>query len=207
MSTVKNSTIDQFRRRFAPGAKRPAAADPVSNESSAPSREDAQDAPTHDADADAAAADDRGARAEPGGHAAASAAPADPITAFTKATLDPLMADIDRAVGEVLVRHGLPPVVKRSARFTPETLDISLKGIGIPRGDGVPADFARNAPRFGFDSSDFGETFKIGGKSYRLVDIKPRNRKYPIVGERAGTARRYKFPPAVVLAAMGRGMR
>ena len=53
--------------------------------------------------------------------------------------------------------------------------------------------FQQIAPLFGLTFEDYGRNFQSGGEIFQLVALKPRNRKYPIIGRNAkGTL--YKFP-------------
>lgn len=60
-------------------------------------------------------------------------------------------------------------------------------------------DFAEVAPVFHLRPEDFHRIFRFEGKSYRLVALKPQNRKYPVIGMDP-KGRRYKFPLSVVAA-------
>lgn len=53
--------------------------------------------------------------------------------------------------------------------------------------------FQQTAPLFGLTFEDYGRPFQSGGEVFALVALKPRNRKYPLIGRSAkGTL--YKFP-------------
>lgn len=58
-------------------------------------------------------------------------------------------------------------------------------------------DFAQLAPVFRLSPQDYGQLFFCDGKPYRLVALKPQNRKYPLIGL-APDGRRYKFPLEVL---------
>ncbi|MFA6619456.1 MAG: hypothetical protein WCT23_10380 [Candidatus Neomarinimicrobiota bacterium] len=51
----------------------------------------------------------------------------------------------------------------------------------------------KNCRRFGFTPEEFGKTVKFNGSNYRLVGIKPRSHRYPIVVEHTGNHRRFKL--------------
>ncbi|MBK1833684.1 SprT family zinc-dependent metalloprotease [Roseibacillus ishigakijimensis] len=58
--------------------------------------------------------------------------------------------------------------------------------------------FAELAPLFGLSEDDFRRPFHYEGQAFQLVAFKPRNRKYPVIGENeAGT--RYKFPLEAII--------
>ena len=58
-------------------------------------------------------------------------------------------------------------------------------------------DFAELAPVFHLSADDFERVFFFEEKPYRLVALKPQNRKYPVIGL-APHGGRYKFPPEVL---------
>jgi hypothetical protein len=44
-------------------------------------------------------------------------------------------------------------------------------------------DFQREAHYYGLEASDLGTTFTQNGKTFEIVGLKPRSRKYPILGK------------------------
>ena len=58
-------------------------------------------------------------------------------------------------------------------------------------------EFEKYAGLFDLSGSDYRRPFLSGGDMYFLVALKPRNRKYPVIGENQnGTC--YKFPRNVL---------
>ena len=55
------------------------------------------------------------------------------------------------------------------------------------------ADFRRACARYGLLESDLGREFELNGGSFKIVGLKIKNRKYPIVGERVSDGSRFKF--------------
>ena len=60
--------------------------------------------------------------------------------------------------------------------------------------DGTPADFARKAGMVGLCADDYGREFRTRHGVFSVYDIKPRNRKYPIIAKCVTTGDCYKFP-------------
>jgi hypothetical protein len=54
--------------------------------------------------------------------------------------------------------------------------------------------FENYALAFGFDKKWYREIVRYFGKEYRLLDIHPRKRKFPIIVEDIATGKKYKFP-------------
>jgi len=54
-------------------------------------------------------------------------------------------------------------------------------------------DFEKHCGMFGLKKEDYGRIEKLMGKSYKLVGIKPKGRKYPLVFESMDNGNSYKF--------------
>jgi len=65
-------------------------------------------------------------------------------------------------------------------------------------------DFKQLAPMYGLKESDFRETFVSRGTTYRIVGLKARAYKYPIIVERVIDSKGFKFPPEVVKTCLSR---
>ena len=64
--------------------------------------------------------------------------------------------------------------------------------------DGDRVEFALHAHLFGLTEDDFGKGFMSPrGDRFTLVGLKPRNRKYPVIGKDS-SGRRFKFPADVL---------
>lgn len=68
---------------------------------------------------------------------------------------------------------------------------------------GVPASFRQHAPKYGLESDDFGASFLDKGEAYKVVSLRPRNRKYPVICEREDGVG-FKFDAATVRERLGR---
>ena len=55
------------------------------------------------------------------------------------------------------------------------------------------ADFRRACARYGLLESDLHREFDLGGVTYKVMGVKIKNRKYPIVGDRVSDGARFKF--------------
>ena len=56
-----------------------------------------------------------------------------------------------------------------------------------------------HATTLGFNLSDRGKTFTSNNRTFKLLGLKPRNRKYPMIAENIKTGRSYKFRASSVL--------
>lgn len=57
--------------------------------------------------------------------------------------------------------------------------------------------FAQDAAYFKLTADDYEREFTSHGKTYKLVGVKPRSPKYPLIGE-AADGRQYKFTDAIL---------
>jgi hypothetical protein len=59
-------------------------------------------------------------------------------------------------------------------------------------------DFRRHCWKFNLKEEDFGKTFKFGGRTYKIVGLKPLSKQYPILGENIVSGKCYKFMASMV---------
>ena len=88
---------------------------------------------------------------------------------------------------------------KSKGRFTDENFDLRLSFTPgeVDEKEPQEKEFEKYAGLFDLSGSDYRRSFLSGGDMYFLVALKPRNRKYPVIGENQnGTC--YKFPRNVL---------
>jgi hypothetical protein len=61
-------------------------------------------------------------------------------------------------------------------------------------------EFNKHAFAYGFSAEDFGKVFTVAGNQYQVSGIKPKARKYPILGTNVATGKVFKFPAMTVKA-------
>jgi hypothetical protein len=114
-----------------------------------------------------------------------------PIEVMNKKSCATLSGEATLALQHVLKKYGVD-VEYIGGSYSPEEFNLKF-AIRIPRQDGIPPAFAASCVKFGLDASDYGKRFRNStGTTYELVGIKPRNRKYPIIGLR-NDGQRFKF--------------
>jgi hypothetical protein len=59
------------------------------------------------------------------------------------------------------------------------------------------------ASSHGLKSTDFGREFTYGGQKYKLVGYKPKSYRFPFIGEKVSTGKRFKFPESVIVGGLG----
>jgi len=113
---------------------------------------------------------------------------------FTKDSLKVLRKDIDSALKSVADKHGLS-LMLGNIRFNEESFTGKLEArvTDKPGETTMAADFRALAHSYGLSPSLLGQVLSINGKRYKIVGLKPRNRKYPVIAESVATGKRFKF--------------
>lgn len=121
-----------------------------------------------------------------------------PITQINKSTVQLLAEEATEALLAIAEAHGLTLKQERGS-YDPDAGSFTGKWSFVcVSEDGIPSDFARNAALFGLKAEDYGREFRTFGGTFTLCGIKPRNRKYPILGKCVRTGKTYKHMLAVV---------
>lgn len=119
-----------------------------------------------------------------------------PITKFDKSNLKVVRALANAALTEALAEHGLTATI---GNITYSDADFNCK-LTVSCGsdeDAAKREFEKNAFRFGLTADDYGRDFNFNGKMFKLIGIKPKASKYPLVGL-GSDGKRYKFPETAV---------
>lgn len=121
-----------------------------------------------------------------------------PIEYLDRGTVLSLQEKMIELLGPLAEEMGVTLTAGKS-QFNSEKATIGIQ-VEIEKEDGLSAEerlFHELAPLFGLSPDDYQRQFVSGGELFELVALKPRNRKYPIIGKNAkGT--NYKFPLEVL---------
>jgi hypothetical protein len=120
----------------------------------------------------------------------------DKVERFDKKTVGLIGAMMWSMVQAFASTRGLT-VKQERGKYTTDTYTWSVTFRTMTEA-GAPGEFATAASRVGLPVDSWGKIFGSGGNRYKIVDIKTRNRKYPVIAEQVGTGKRYKFPVATV---------
>ena len=125
------------------------------------------------------------------------------ITEMTRKNMNLIDGDVEAALQKVAEERGLT-LKKERGSFNPTAGTYTIKWTFVVQTeDGIPADFAANARYFGLSADDYGREFSTYNGRFKIVGIKPRNRKYPIIAESLSDGRTYKFPESAVGRSVG----
>lgn len=124
--------------------------------------------------------------------------PDGPLEKFDSLIIGELQEEIQAAIEEVTKKRGIRLEGVQMSEDG-DVADLSLRLTLGPVDEREPElrEFERHAPAFGLRGEDFHRPFRSLGKKYILVALKPRNRKYPVIGLDV-KGRRFKFEREVL---------
>jgi hypothetical protein len=92
-----------------------------------------------------------------------------------------------------------------NARFSETTVNFKTE-VAIIGENGAETksvrDFRRMAPVYGMKEEHLGLEFAFNGDTFKITGAQPSSRKYPILAQKIGTTKTFKFPSATVLFAL-----
>ena len=129
-----------------------------------------------------------------------------------------IRTDMTEALKAVATKHGLVINLGR-IRFNAKELRCKLEALAIDQTfgateaedkgtiigitDGERAAWNAYCERYGLKPEHLGATIQLNGSPYKLVQIKPRFRKYPIIAVNKLTGKSYKWPAVKIRSALG----
>lgn len=113
------------------------------------------------------------------------------ITQFNRTNLKAVNDEINDVLSKVLEKYGLS-VKLGDISFDDNSFKTKLTVSTGSKSDSLKRDFEKHAPKFGLKKSDFGKTINWSGEVFKIVGIKPRSTKYPLLAEKKGVV--YKLP-------------
>jgi hypothetical protein len=116
-----------------------------------------------------------------------------------------IQSDLKEAFAEIGKKHGIQ-LVMGTLSYNELYFTVPLKGRFLDAlGTTEAADkeeFELYARKFFLDPKLFGQMVVIGFKTYKIVGIAPKARKYPVIGEYQG--KKYKLTAESVIASVGK---
>ena len=115
-----------------------------------------------------------------------------PITEINKSTVQALAEEATEALRAIAEKHGIE-LKRERGNCDPSAGSFTGKWTFVCVSEGgIPSDFARHAVLVGLKAEDYGREFRTFNGTYTLCGIKPRNRKYPILGKCTRSGKTYK---------------
>ena len=131
------------------------------------------------------------------------------VTRFDKPTLRAILDDAKEALGPVAEKYGLK-LERKSCTYSEDECPVAFKFLITEtdsNGNLMSSDakaFVREASLYGLKGTDLGKEFRFRGDTYRISGLKPKSRKYPILGENVQTGKTFKFAAEDVAASLKR---
>ncbi len=123
----------------------------------------------------------------------------EPIQSFTPQTVLQVQEDLVAIIKTYARQHGLETGATK-CRYNAQTCDFTI-ALATPSTVDVEKlqriEFEALAPGFDLTAEDYQRPFNLNGKRFRLVALKPNNRKYPIIGA-DDSDQQYKFTLDVI---------
>ena len=122
---------------------------------------------------------------------------------LTKAGMKIIRKDIEDALSVVSKKHELSFRLN-GIRFTDSSFKVGLEAVKSSNGESVlSVTFKEKCYKYGLLPEHLGRVFLSGDTRYKIVGLKPRNRKYPVIAERCRDGKSYKFSALNVKGALG----
>jgi len=116
---------------------------------------------------------------------------------ITRTKIQDMRKDIEEALQAVAEKHNCT-IKAGNASFNEDSFKLKLE-IVENSSDGstvtqAQVDWKANASSFGLDVDLLGKTVILQNSNYEIVGLKPRSRKYPVLGKDLSNGKIYKFP-------------
>lgn len=135
---------------------------------------------------------------------------AEPIRKLDRENVELLYSEVQRKMEQVAAEYGLKLKMRRwtfanSGAYVNGGFRFAVIEAGQAMGP-ERADFARNAPKLGLESTDLDKEFEWhDGSRWRIVGINMRAKKYPVLAvEAKDNGKRCRFPAPAVRECLGR---
>ena len=120
------------------------------------------------------------------------------INSVDRSTVKMILEEARVALDAIAWQHGVI-LERKHCTYSSTEIPVAFKFVVPERTeDGEAIDpketeFRKLAPRFGLEPDDYGKMFKTFNGVFRVCGIKPRARKYPVLGESITNGKVYKF--------------
>lgn len=120
---------------------------------------------------------------------------------MTKSDARAIHEEVNAAMAVIAEKRGLV-FRKANARFGSDSFGTKVEFAEVNGSGAATAeelDWKRSAHLFGLDPLFLGMTFTdYSGRTFKVVGLKPRSKKYPVLAENVATGKRFKFGAATV---------
>ena len=120
------------------------------------------------------------------------------INSVDRSTVKMILEEARVALDAIAEKHGVI-LERKHCTYSSTEIPVAFKFVVPERTeDGEAIDpketeCRKRAPRFGLEPDDYGKMFKTFNGVFRVCGIKPKARKYPVLGESIINGKIYKF--------------
>ena len=122
------------------------------------------------------------------------------LTQFTRTNLGTLEKEINVELAKIGKKFGLEISIG-GGRFSDTNFKTKLTADIIPSEEGTSVaqhNFENECWKVGLKKSDFGKTFTTHQGTFKIIGLKTRSWKFPVIAENVKNGKSFKFPEAVV---------
>ena len=131
------------------------------------------------------------------------------IDSVDRSTVRMILEEAREALASVADKYGVV-LERKHCTYSSTEIPVAFKFVVPELGeDGEAIDpketeFRKYAQRFGLEPDDYGRLFKTYNGVYRVSGIKPRGKKYNVLGDHINSGKTYKFPASAVVDGLER---
>ena len=120
------------------------------------------------------------------------------IDSIDRSTLKMILEEAREALAVVADKHGLV-LERKHCTYSSTEAPVAFKFVVPQRTEDGEAinpketEFRKFAALYGLEPDDYGKMFRTFNGVYRVCGIKPKARKYPVLGRNIDTGKTYKF--------------
>ena len=131
------------------------------------------------------------------------------IDSVDRSTVRMILEEAREALASVADKYGVI-LERKHCTYSSTEIPVAFKFVVPERPEGGAAidpketEFRKYAQRFGLEPDDYGKLFKTYNGVYRVSGIKPRGKKYNVLGDHINSGKTYKFPASAVVDGLER---
>ena len=131
------------------------------------------------------------------------------IDSVDRSTVRMILEEAREALASVADKYGVV-LERKHCTYSSTEIPVAFKFVVPERIEGGEAidpketECRKYAQRFGLEPDDYGKLFKTYNGVYRVSGIKPRGKKYNVLGDHINSGKTYKFPASAVVDGLER---
>jgi len=123
---------------------------------------------------------------------------------LTKHNIPRILDEIDVALEGIGKKYNLQLKTRRTYGYTDKNFRVEVEGVVVENGVAETREaqcYKQLATHYGLDPNDLYKEFISRGRRFKIMGLKPKNFRYPVVVEELPTGKRFKFSVDAVVEA------